>query len=136
MYPTAVAGLADLYYSYADQGVPKNLPEALRLLEIAATLGEASAQHRLGVMYYEGEGIGQDDLKAYTWLKLSAANNDPEGIEDFATIREQITPEMMKQVDLNIGRLSKTIESNVADMKARYAGHMGAEGVTVVYPAQ
>ncbi|MFT4076719.1 MAG: tetratricopeptide repeat protein [Asticcacaulis sp.] len=136
MYASAVEGLADLYYSYADQGIAQNLPEARRLSEIAANLDDPAAQHRLGVMYYEGEGVERDDLKAYSWLKLSAANNDPEGVEDYQTVSDQITPALMKQVDENISRLRERIAANVAERKARYEKIMGAKGVTVIFPGQ
>ncbi|MCH8139850.1 MAG: sel1 repeat family protein, partial [Proteobacteria bacterium] len=40
----------------------------------AAAAGVAEAQHNLGVLYANGEGVGRDDVLAYMWLDLAAGN--------------------------------------------------------------
>ena len=40
---------------------------------IAARQGLARAQHNLGLMYANGEGVPQDDVLAYAWWNLAAA---------------------------------------------------------------
>lgn len=37
-----------------------------------ANQGEAAAQHNLGVMYYQGEGVRQDYQKALEWYTKAA----------------------------------------------------------------
>ena len=41
-----------------------------------ARQGDASAQYRLGVMYYNGQGVEQDYQKALEWYEKSANQGD------------------------------------------------------------
>jgi hypothetical protein len=47
---------------------------ALRLFPPLAEQGNALAQRELGVMFYEGKGVKQDDVKAHKWLKPQASS--------------------------------------------------------------
>ena len=38
-----------------------------------AERGDKEAQHNLGVMYDDGEGVPEDDAKAVTWYRMAAA---------------------------------------------------------------
>lgn len=134
LYVIAVENLADLYYAYDDRGIAKNLPEAFRLSRIAAMLGNAEAQHRLGAMYYQAEATPQDDIQAYTWLKLSAENGDYAGKSDYETVRDQITPAQMKTIDANIAALRKDIAKQMDERQARYVRLMAGKGVLVIPP--
>ena len=40
----------------------------------AAEQGEADAQYNLGVCYYNGDGVPQDEVLAYMWYDLASAN--------------------------------------------------------------
>ena len=57
-------------------GVDKNLREAARLYRKAADQGYALAQLNLGVMYANGQGVMHDDVMAYVWTNVSAANGN------------------------------------------------------------
>ena len=48
----------------------------LRELTLAAEQGDAHAQHNLGVMYENGEGVPQDDKTAVKWYTLAAEQGD------------------------------------------------------------
>ena len=39
----------------------------------AADQGEAAAQHNLGSMYDNGQGVPQDYIEAYVWYNLGAS---------------------------------------------------------------
>ena len=39
---------------------------------LAAEQGHVSAQHKLGLMYDNGEGVPEDDKAALTWYRLAA----------------------------------------------------------------
>ena len=41
-----------------------------------AEQGHANAQHKLGFLYAEGQGVPQDDVQAHMWLNLAAAQNE------------------------------------------------------------
>ena len=68
---------AEAYYNlavsyYRGDGVLKNLPEAARLFRIAAEMGHAHAQNRLGLCLQQGEGVPYNPVEAFTWLKRAA----------------------------------------------------------------
>ena len=68
----AMVELAKIYRTgIAD--IPKNFSEALKLLNRAAILGDASAMNLLGVMYESGEGVEASEEKSFEWC-LKAAN--------------------------------------------------------------
>jgi TPR repeat protein len=47
-------------------------PETLRLLQDAATLGNAEAQDTLGQLYINGSGVPRNTVEAFRWFELSA----------------------------------------------------------------
>ena len=51
----------------------KNYAQAVQLLRPWAERGDAWAQYSLGVMYYRGRGVAQDDAQAREWLEKAAA---------------------------------------------------------------
>lgn len=61
-----------------------NLPAAapiafdLNALTARANKGDASAQHTLGLMFYNGKGVSKDVSKAIEWLQKAAAQNHVE----------------------------------------------------------
>ncbi|WP_128001398.1 tetratricopeptide repeat protein [Piscinibacter defluvii] len=50
----------------------KDYPEAVRLLEPLARAGNASAQLRLGLLYYHGHGVRESDAQALQWFERAA----------------------------------------------------------------
>jgi TPR repeat protein len=52
---------------------------AARLFLPLAEQGDAAAQYNLGVMYGKGQGVPRDDVLAYMWFNLAAAQGDPNG---------------------------------------------------------
>ena len=50
--------------------------EALAVFRPLAEKGTASAQAGLGIMYWGGDGVPQDDVQAHLWLNLAAAQGD------------------------------------------------------------
>jgi TPR repeat protein len=62
--------LAD-YYS-------QNYEKAFYWYTRAADHGDAEAQYKLGVMYYQGEGVKQDYQKAFFWFEKAAVQGNAE----------------------------------------------------------
>ena len=52
--------------------------KAQELLE-AANNGDAEAQHKLGLLYYVGQGVPQDYQEARKWFEKAAAQNNVDG---------------------------------------------------------
>ena len=46
--------------------------EAVRWYRLAADQGHAVAQFNLGVHYYNGKGVPQDDVEALAWYRKAA----------------------------------------------------------------
>ena len=71
-----------------------NSIEAIRTRAIA---GDADAQAVIGFMYYDGEGVPQDDGEAYLWANLAALYADASDRDRYAKFRdataERLTPE-------------------------------------------
>jgi localization factor PodJL len=59
-------------YEVGEGGVKKDLPEARRWTERAATAGEARAMHNLALYYYKGEGGERNSTKAASWFRKAA----------------------------------------------------------------
>ena len=54
-------------HQYGD-GVPKNLPEALKWYRVAAEKGDHESQSRLGAMYLNGEGTAKNEKEGWRWI--------------------------------------------------------------------
>jgi TPR repeat protein len=52
-------------------------PLALRLMRPLAEQGDARAQAVMGLMYYHGRGVKQDDVEAAKWFRLAADQDEP-----------------------------------------------------------
>jgi TPR repeat protein len=57
-------------------GIPQNLPEAIRLYEVAAAAGEFLAQVELGRIYSRGLGVTADPAAAQRWYSTAVAHDN------------------------------------------------------------
>lgn len=69
---------SDLGFRYSNgEGVPKNVPEAVKWWRKAADQGDTDSQYMLGATYYDGdEGIPKDYAEALKWNKKAAAQGE------------------------------------------------------------
>ncbi len=63
---------------------------ALTKFRPLAQQGDARAQYNLGVMYFMGRGVPQDDVQAHMWLNLAAK----QGIERARKARDELAKKM------------------------------------------
>ena len=98
---------------------------AIKLFRRLAIQGDALAQARLGLMYYEGLGTKQNYDKAYAWVNLSATQGLNEAMEVRELLRELILKiESRKPIDTGDpiiersqhDRRSKTNRREVTDL--------------------
>ncbi len=54
--------------------------------------GNADAQLRVGLLYERGEGVGQDMIEAYRWLKLAANQGHPKASAELSFVAAQLAP--------------------------------------------
>ncbi len=57
-----------------------------------ASRGNAEAQLRVGLLYERGEGVAQDMIEAYRWLKLASAQSQPQAVEAFRFVSASMAP--------------------------------------------
>lgn len=84
-------------------GLPKDLALAAKWYERGAQRGSSKAQSALGLMIGGGEGVPQDDAKAYFWLLLAASQRpDLAGVRD--SLRALLSPQQIAQVQAEAAR--------------------------------
>ncbi|MEJ0010371.1 MAG: tetratricopeptide repeat protein [Alphaproteobacteria bacterium] len=84
----AVCGLYNLGVAYQEgNGVPKNMPEAIRLWQEAADKGFVHAQYNLAVVYRDGVGVKKDKAQAIHWFQLAADQGDDESQDQLKALQ-------------------------------------------------
>jgi TPR repeat protein len=76
---------------YREGKYPK---EAIKWFQKAADQGNLNAQNNLGEMYENGEGVPKDNVQAYAWFNIAAANVQNSAVDLGGMQRENITAEM------------------------------------------
>lgn len=71
--PDAQYTLGVLHDEYHEEkGITQDYKKAFNYYQLAAKQNKPEAQHRLGLLYQNGEGIEQNYIKAFKYIKLSA----------------------------------------------------------------
>ncbi len=73
--PPALKSMDEAFRSGAKWLKSGDKEKALHSLEYAAERGHAVAQWKLGRMYQAGDGVAQDDLKAFDYFRLRRASS-------------------------------------------------------------
>ena len=82
-------------------------------LTLAAEQGDARAQINLGLMYYNGKGVPQDDKTAVKWYRLAAKQGHSKS--------KKIIPYLVKRIAKTNADLAKLRgEGPIEDLKAQY----------------
>jgi TPR repeat protein len=92
-------------------GVKKNSPQALHWFQESAKQGFADAEHRLGLMYYNGEeGVAKDLGLAKQWLTRAAQHGAVEANQFLEQIpEEQAISSNIAQLPQNAAITAETI---------------------------
>ncbi len=77
--------------------------EALEWCKLAAAQGNADAQTNIGVMYYIGQGVVQDYVRAHMWLNLAAVSGDAGAVKN----RDIVAAKMSSQQILEAQKLAR-----------------------------
>ncbi len=92
------------------EGVKKNPKEALKWLLLAGEQGQRMAQRDLGAMFADGDEVKRNLVLAYTYMSLSAINNEPNADIAAAKIKKIMTPSEIKKANSFINQ-AKTIRN-------------------------
>ena len=72
----SLVAYAGAYEDGASAYEQKNYSAAMAKFKLAAARNHGGAQHHLGLMYGNGEGVVQDYAEAIKWFKLAATQGD------------------------------------------------------------
>ena len=64
---------------------------ALREFRSLAEQGNARAQFNVGIMYVKGRDVPEDDVQAYAWFNLAAAQGDEDASENKGILSMDMT---------------------------------------------
>lgn len=116
-YAATALGLLFLTPCFADFDVGLNaykngdFDTAFDNFRSEAVSGNARAQFNLGVMYYRGEGVGKDYVRAYAWIELSTqSRSDTELEEAQGVLSVMLTPEEIRQAQVIAAELARQHE--------------------------
>ena len=78
-------------------GACYELSEETKSLIAMAEQVDAEAQNNMGGAYARGDGVPQDDVKAYAWLSVSSANEYEAASASRDEIAKNMTPEQITE---------------------------------------
>jgi hypothetical protein len=73
----------------------RNFPKAFRLNKPLAEQGHADAQYNLGAMYADGEGVPQDNVRAYAWWSVAATQGKEDAKKYKGSVQDLMTPKQI-----------------------------------------
>jgi TPR repeat protein len=79
----------------------------------AALAGHPYAQGFLGVMYVDGVGVPQDDVEAYVWHAVAAANGEENAAESLERLARNLTPMAFLAAQVRADRLDAKIKEGI-----------------------
>ena len=81
----------------------------------AAEQGYVGAQYNIGLIYANGAGVPKDDIAAYMWWNLAAAQGDEEARSNRSNIEKKMTPAQIAEAQ----QLSKNWKAKEATRSVR-----------------
>ncbi|MCW3147287.1 sel1 repeat family protein [Stutzerimonas stutzeri] len=95
--------LGEFYYD--GRRAPRDLAKARHWFEQASLHGHAAAQHRLGVMFFRGEGVRANNVQAYVVLKMAAVNGDEDALDTADRVSEQMRRDELEIATQVLGQI-------------------------------
>jgi TPR repeat protein len=77
-----------------------------------AESGNINAQYNIGLMYYNGDGVPKNVIKAYVWWSIASANGDEDSKEWLEELRTEMTPQQISQAQNEAAELWKRIDKS------------------------
>ncbi|MCL7461186.1 tetratricopeptide repeat protein [Pseudomonas sp. NW5] len=92
-------------YFYSDHLKDRDLPAALHWYEQASLQGHPDAQLRLGLLFWQGEGVTANALQAYIVLKMAAVNGSDEAMDSADEVAESMSREELGHANRLLGEI-------------------------------
>jgi TPR repeat protein len=80
-------------------GVPVDMKRAAGWYERAARKGSANGQSALGRLFAIGNGVEQDNVQAYYWLKMAAPAQNTHAWREFDAVRSRMSSDEINRAD-------------------------------------
>jgi uncharacterized protein len=93
----AIQGNADAQFNLGMLYEHHRYAEAAKWYREAADQGLGDAQFRLGLLYAKGQGVPRDDVQAYMWFELSAAQDYQSAASNRDAAAQRMTPEQIAE---------------------------------------
>ena len=103
------------------QALLRGDPEIVASLLAAAEQGDVDAQYRVGLIFAEGRGVVQDEVKACYWLGRAIRQGDADAKTLLRVVAAGMTPEQHRQVVETAGD-ARPAERRRRISRARKAG--------------
>ena len=95
-HPHAQVNLGAMYYS---QSVEQDYTKAFEWTHKATEQGDGLAHLNLGVMYFNGDGVSQDYVWAYTWISLARIAGEPTSQNHLDILKKAMTEEQITEAE-------------------------------------
>jgi hypothetical protein len=92
-------------FHYDGKRAPRDLAKALYWFEQASLRGHAAAQHRLGVMFFRGEGVKANNVQAYIVLKMAAVNGEDDALDTADRVSGQMRRDELEIATQVLGQI-------------------------------
>lgn len=79
------------------QALLRGDPEIVTGLLAAAEQGDVDAQYRVGLIYAEGRGVAQDEVKSFYWLSRALQQGDTGAQTLLQVVAAAMTPEQHRE---------------------------------------
>jgi TPR repeat protein len=100
------------------QALLRGDPEIVAGLLAAAEQGDVDAQYRVGLIYAEGRGVAQDEIKSFYWLSRAVQQGDAGAQTLLQVVAATMTQEQHRQaMELAGNRHSVTDSTSPAARK-------------------
>jgi len=86
------------------QALLRGDPEIVAGLLAAAEQGDVDAQYRVGLIYAEGRGVEQDEVKSFYWLSRAVRQGDADAQTLLQVVAAAMTQEQHRQALQLAGR--------------------------------
>ena len=91
----------------------KQFPEAMQEFQRTAALGHKNSQLKIGIMYFQGEGVTKNIIDAYAWTALSAEDNNASSVRIKDAMFSKMSEQQKIDADIRLKELMSTHSNQI-----------------------